>query len=323
MTDNTTEPIRKSLLPCTPPPEWEFHTVFGARTDTDGCALFPGDTGPVVVRRLVTYGGWEPVRPDRWADEPPTDAAPAVVPSVDRAAVPAPAEPFPIWTVWREDQPAYGYFATEDIAKQASVDCWEEDEPACPDYSWRPSGPSGGWELLVGDERAEVYIRRHLVWGGLPQPPRAAVLTEAADEETDADVVANRAAQVITTMGADIRALTSQRDRYRSAWTSARGRAQAYGEGILRVVEDREAYQQWLKQAETQNAVLLRRLAGEAAPDNTETCVHCGKPVQRITGTLAAWWVHDPGGNTMCAPRQGAGSPCATPTQPGTEESGR
>jgi len=73
MTDQT-EPVRKSLLPCTPPPEWEFHTVHGARTGTEGCALFPGDTGPVVVRRRVSYGDWEPVRPDRWADEPPTDA---------------------------------------------------------------------------------------------------------------------------------------------------------------------------------------------------------------------------------------------------------
>ncbi|MCQ9178941.1 hypothetical protein KMT30_07825 [Streptomyces sp. IBSBF 2953] len=77
MTDQT-EPIRKSLLPCTPPPEWEFTTVWGPRTGEDGVALFPGDRGPVVVRRLVSYGDWEPVRPDRWADEPPTDAASAV-----------------------------------------------------------------------------------------------------------------------------------------------------------------------------------------------------------------------------------------------------
>lgn len=94
-----------------------------------------------------------------------------------------PAEPFPIWVVWREDEPAYGYFATEGIAKQATIDCWEEDEPVCPDYSWRPDGP--GWELLVGGERAEVYISRHLVYGGLPAPAvpssRAAALTEAAD----------------------------------------------------------------------------------------------------------------------------------------------
>jgi hypothetical protein len=109
------------------------------------------------------------------------EAAAAVLPAVDQAAVDTPVEPFPIWTVWREEQPAYGYFATEDIAKRASIDCWEEDEPVCPDYSWRPDGGPGNWELLVGDERAGVYIRRHLVYGGLPQPPRAAVLRKAAD----------------------------------------------------------------------------------------------------------------------------------------------
>lgn len=62
-----TEPIRKSSLPTTPPPEWEFSTVLGA---PHGCFLMPGDTGEVVVRRRVSYGDWEPVRPDRWADEP-------------------------------------------------------------------------------------------------------------------------------------------------------------------------------------------------------------------------------------------------------------
>lgn len=85
MADNPTpDPIRKGLLPCTPPAEWEFHTVLGARSDTEGVALFPGDAGPVVIRRLVTYGDWEPVRPELWAAEPKGDAAaaPAAVPSV-------------------------------------------------------------------------------------------------------------------------------------------------------------------------------------------------------------------------------------------------
>ncbi|MEH0657703.1 hypothetical protein QA860_08150 [Streptomyces stelliscabiei] len=75
-------------------------------------------------------------------------------------------EPFPIWVVWREDQPAHGYFATEDIAKQATIDCWEEDEPVCPDYSWRRDGPR--WELVVGGEHGGVYASRHLVYGGAP-----------------------------------------------------------------------------------------------------------------------------------------------------------
>jgi hypothetical protein len=80
MTDKP-EPIRKSLLPCTPPPEWEFSTVIGT---VAGCMLVPSDAGDVVVRRQVSYGDWEPVRPDRWAEEPPSDAAlaePAAAPS--------------------------------------------------------------------------------------------------------------------------------------------------------------------------------------------------------------------------------------------------
>ncbi|MFF8412877.1 hypothetical protein [Streptomyces omiyaensis] len=54
------EPIRKSQLPTTPPPEWEITTV--------------GGKDSAVVRRRVTFGDWEPVFPNRWADEP---AAPA------------------------------------------------------------------------------------------------------------------------------------------------------------------------------------------------------------------------------------------------------
>ena len=44
-------------------------------------------------------------------------------------------------------------------------------------------------------------------------------------DQTDADVVANRAAQVIASMGAEIRALTAERNRYRNAWHNARERA--------------------------------------------------------------------------------------------------
>ena len=91
----TVEPIRKDLLPCTPPAEWEFHTVLGARSDTGGVALFPGDTGPVVIRRRVTYGDWEPVRPDHWAEEPSAEASAA-------AAVPVAAPPTTEQTALRE-----------------------------------------------------------------------------------------------------------------------------------------------------------------------------------------------------------------------------
>ncbi|MDX3531184.1 hypothetical protein P1P75_33470 [Streptomyces sp. ID05-39B] len=66
-------PISQSSLPPVPPPEWEFSTVLGARPDGQpGIMLLPGDTGGVVVRRRVSYGDWEPVRPDHWADEEPS-----------------------------------------------------------------------------------------------------------------------------------------------------------------------------------------------------------------------------------------------------------
>lgn len=65
-------PIRRSELPSIPPPEWEFHTWF-PRPDGGG-DLVPGQLARGVhVRRRVTYGDWEPVRPDRWAAEPPSD----------------------------------------------------------------------------------------------------------------------------------------------------------------------------------------------------------------------------------------------------------
>ncbi|MEV5184217.1 hypothetical protein AB0K88_31195 [Streptomyces werraensis] len=75
--------------------------------------------------------------------------------------------------------------------------------------------------------------------------------TDKADE-VDADTVANRAAQVIATMGAEIRELTHSRDRYRTAWLSARQR-------------------------------VLRRMADETAtetPTAGPVCI-CGHPEER------------------------------------------
>ncbi|GGW81999.1 hypothetical protein [Streptomyces griseoloalbus] len=60
----------------------------------------------------------------------------------------------------------------------------------------------------------------------------------------------------------------------------------------------------------------LRRLADETQPTEAgRGCAHCGQPISRVTGTLAAWWVHAPGGNTVCNPQQAASSPRATPKQ--------
>ncbi|MER7053418.1 hypothetical protein [Streptomyces sp. NPDC000351] len=53
-------------------------------------------------------------------------------------------------------------------------------------------------------------------------------------DEVDADTVANRAAQVITAMGADVRELKHSRDRYRAAWRNARRRAAVLSAEITR-----------------------------------------------------------------------------------------
>jgi hypothetical protein len=59
--------------------------------------------------------------------------------------------------------------------------------------------------------------------------------------------------------------------RLRLAYRSARERAAAYGEGILRVVGDRESYQGWLKDAEAERDQLKKRVAElEAAPSRAD-----------------------------------------------------
>ncbi|MEU9670365.1 hypothetical protein AB0E25_33290 [Streptomyces bobili] len=84
-----------------------------------------------------------------------------------------------VWVVWREDESPYGHFATEDAAKRATIDCWEEDEPSCPDYSWRRDGPR--WELVVGGEHGGVYASRHRVYGTPETVAAVAVLPEQTD----------------------------------------------------------------------------------------------------------------------------------------------
>lgn len=60
----------------------------------------------------------------------------------------------------------------------------------------------------------------------------------------------------------------------------------------------------------------LRRMVDEkrAAETRPEPCMHCGQPIRRVTGTLSAWWVHDPGGNTVCDWARAAASPRAAPS---------
>jgi len=59
---------------------------------------------------------------------------------------------------------------------------------------------------------------------------------------------------------------TAERDRYRLAWQSASFRAEARGEGIERIVKDRESYQGWLKQEQELTQQLRARIAELSAP---------------------------------------------------------
>ncbi|MFE9064874.1 hypothetical protein [Streptomyces violaceusniger] len=63
------EPIRRSDLTPIPPPESEIFTWF-PHPDGGGDMVRGQRQRGVQVRRRVSYGDWEPVRPGRWADEP-------------------------------------------------------------------------------------------------------------------------------------------------------------------------------------------------------------------------------------------------------------
>ncbi|MEE4489359.1 hypothetical protein [Streptomyces sp. BE230] len=95
----------------------------------------------------------------RRATQPELKAAVLPAP-VDRAA---PAPLCEVWAVWCEDESVWAYFATVEAARQGTIDCWEENEPVCPDYSWSQDGPR--LELLVGGEHGGVYASRHRVYG--------------------------------------------------------------------------------------------------------------------------------------------------------------
>ncbi|MFI1524962.1 hypothetical protein [Streptomyces griseus] len=90
------------------------------------------------------------------------------------------APPIPlaeVWTVWRENETTvYGHFATVDDARQGTIDCWQKNEPVCPDYSWRQDGPR--LELVVGGEFGGVYASRHQVYGAPPAAPAAPEATQ-------------------------------------------------------------------------------------------------------------------------------------------------
>jgi len=78
--------------------------------------------------------------------------------------------------------------------------------------------------------------------------------------------------------GERLKQAEAERDRYRLAWQSARRRAEAYGEGILRHVADRDLWKSWaIKQqnrAEKAEAAL-------AEYENVRASVTAGEPLGR------------------------------------------
>lgn len=81
------------------------------------------------------------------------------------------------------------------------------------------------------------------------------------------------------------------------------------GQGVLWAAE-------WLRRRAGAPQPVGPCVAGEQQNETPEAetgCAHCGKTIRLITGTLAEWWVHDPGGHTICVPEQAASSPRATP----------
>lgn len=76
-----------------------------------------------------------------------------------------------VWQVWGgPDEGWHGLYASEDAAKTGSIECWEEGEAHCPDYSWQ-SLPHGDLELLAGGDRTGIWISRRDVFGQAPATP--------------------------------------------------------------------------------------------------------------------------------------------------------
>ncbi|MGA5604033.1 hypothetical protein ACPCUF_23860 [Streptomyces griseoincarnatus] len=120
--------------------------------------------------------------------------------------------------------------------------------------------------------------------GGHTDRRDPAVLEGQATTPTDRAAVLREAADAVARL--DRRKLGIAADTIRDAWEEARDEAEAE----------------------------LRRMADETATETpSKSCAHCGQPVRRVTGTLTAWWVHDPGGNTICDPQHAASSTRATP----------
>lgn len=115
---------------------------------------------------------------------------------------------------------------------------------------------------LAGESVAELK-REHEISSGL-----RAELSQAEEDRTGACLARWEEEQ--------------ENARLRLAWRSARERAQAYGEGILRITGDRESYQQWLKQEQGVTQQLRDQIAA-LLTERHETNESLSKAMERLT----------------------------------------
>ncbi|MFG2670826.1 hypothetical protein [Streptomyces sp. NPDC048445] len=207
------------------------------------------------IRRAICEAegfGWDTdmLEPDEYGEV--ADAVLAVLPApTDRAAAPLSE----VWTVWCEDEPVYAHFATEDAAKQGTIDCWQENEPSCPDYSWRQDGPR--LELLVGGEHGGVYASRHRV-NGTPEtaPADRRARYAAAIREADGWVLddgQHMADAVMAVADAEQQELRDAVSGYRRTLAEADQRKQEYKQACIRLRAE-------VEQLRTDRAAARRRL---------------------------------------------------------------
>jgi hypothetical protein len=162
---------------------------YGEHADAVLAVLPAGATADIrkLVKRLVAHAkGFQDVLDEgdggAWGRTVGADIEELRAAVVDRPALVDEVPPLlaEVWTVWCEDESAWGYFATEDAGKTGTIDYYEEQEERCPDYGWRQDEER--LELLAGGETTGIYLSRHPVYGKPADVSRAAVLREAADD---------------------------------------------------------------------------------------------------------------------------------------------
>lgn len=101
-------------------------------------------------------------------------------------------------------------------------------------------------------DRLAAAVRPFVDKGGTWSKERQAVDAVLAVLQEDQDAYEATTEQQLQDTLRHLGRAERARARYRLAWQSARFRAQAYGEGILRAVDDRDAYKGWMEQAQAE-----------------------------------------------------------------------